>query len=427
MKLTRTTALAAFVLMGMGGFLAGRLSFSGASSSTTDATGANDKPQPVRSSSRESSSSSENSRKASTTWRSEHGEKATAQSRTTRLESIVRGENSLDRNRALLAFIDQLAPGDFQEAVAHFRSLGITDARMGEYSLLLTAWAETDPTAALAYSMENTTSGFATQTVLSAWANNDTDAAVSWAQANHDGDGPNPYMPGIIRGIAASDPTQATALLSSMPRSVERAQGLDSIMPHLLHKGVEATRAWIAALTDDSLRNGAMLRSAETLANTDPAGTVSWLLANPCEATQQQMDNVYSSWAKQDQQAAMASFSSLPAGENRSNALRGVVASVASKDPIAAVALMNRYPSDVTDPMVQNVVWQSFGSDPATAASQIFRISDERDREQMYRRTLGAWSDRDPSAAQAWMQSNPVPDSVRGEVVRRQAEQSNPR
>lgn len=427
MKLTRFTTLAAFVLIGIGGFMAGRISFSGPSSNTTDATGATDKPQAIRSNSRESSSDQKISRKASTTRRSERGEKATAQSRATRLESIVRGENSLDRNRALLAFIDQLAPGDFQEAVAHFRSLGITGERMGEYSLLLTAWAETDPTAALAYSTENTTSGFATKTVLSAWANKDTEAAVSWAQANHDGDGPNPYMTGIIRGIAASDPTRATALLASMPRSVERAQGLDSIMPHLLQKGVEATREWIAALTDDSLRNGAMLRSAETLANTDPAGTVSWLLANPGEATQQQMDNVYSSWAKQDQQAAMSSFNSLPAGEDRSNALRGVVTSLASQDPTAAVALMNRYPSDVTDPMVQNVVWQSFGSDPATAASQIFRITDERDREQMYRRTLGAWSDRDPSAAQAWMQSNPVPDSVKEEVMRRQAVQSNPR
>jgi hypothetical protein len=298
---------------------------------------------------------------------------------------------------------------------------------MGEYSLLLTAWAETDPTAALAYSVANTTGGFATKTVLSAWANKDTEAAVRWAQANHVAGGPNPYMTGIIRGIAASDPTRATALLASMPRSVERAQGLDSIMPHLLKTGVETTRAWIAALTDDSLRNGAMLRSAETLANTDPAGTASWLIANPGEATQQQLDNVYSSWAKQDQQAAMASFSSLPAGEDRSNALRGVVTSVASKDPAAAVALMDRYPSDVTDLMVQNVVWQSFGSEPATAASQIPRISDERDRQQMYRRTLGAWSERDPAAAQAWMQSNPVPDSVKEEVMRRQAERSSPR
>jgi hypothetical protein len=349
------------------------------------------------------------------------------QGRKTRLESIIRGENALDRNRALLAFIDQLAPGDFEEAVAHFRSLGITQERMGEYSLLLTAWAELDPTAALAYAKENTRNGFATETILSAWATRDTEAAVRWAQANHQGEGANPYLPGIIRGIAATDPAKATELLASMPRSVERGEGLDFLMPHLLKKGVEATRAWIAGLKDDALRNGAILRSAEPLADTDPAGTVSWLLANPGEASQRRMDDVYSTWAQKDQQAAVASFTSLPAGENRSNALRGLVASVAGKDPAAAVGLMDRYPGDVTDRVVQNMIWHSFDNDPALAASQISRIKDEQDREQMYRRSLSAWSDEDSAAALGWMQSNPVPDHVKQQVLRRQAAQTNKR
>jgi len=231
-------------------------------------------------------------------------------------------------------------------------------------------------------------------------------------------------MPGIIRGIAATDPARATELLASMPRSVERGEGLDFLMPHLLEKGVDATRAWIAGLTDDALRNGAMLRSAGPLADTDPAGTVSWLLANPGEASKQRMDNVYSTWAQKDQQAALASFTSLPVGENRSNALRGMVTSVAGKDPAAAIALMDRYPGDVTDRVVQNVIWHSFSNDPATAASQISRLTNEQDREQMYRRTLSAWSDRDASAAQVWMQSNPVPASIREQVLRRQAERT---
>lgn len=422
MKLTRSTALAAFILMGAGGFMAGRISFFEKSPKPLEA---NEQPQATRSSSRELSTDQVGSRKTASASRTERGEKETAQTRNNRLENIVRGENALDRNRALLAFIDQLAPGDFEAAVAHFCSLGMTEDRMGEYSLLLTAWAELDPTAALAYAKENTRNGFATETVLSAWATKDAEAAVRWAQANHTGEGANPYMPGIIRGIAASDPDRATELLASMPRSVERGEGLDFIMPHLLEKGVEATRSWIAGLTDDSLRNGAMLRSAEPLAETDPAGTAAWLIANPSEATQRRMDDVYRKWAQQDQQAAMASFGTLPAGENRSNALRGVVTNLATEDPAAAVSLMNRFPSDVTDRTVQTVIWHSFGSDPALAASQISRITNERDREQMYRRTLSAWSDRDSAAAQTWMQGNPVPDAVKEQVIRRQTDRAN--
>ncbi|MEY3895472.1 MAG: hypothetical protein RLZZ214_991, partial [Verrucomicrobiota bacterium] len=194
----------------------------------------------------------------------------------------------------------------------------------------------------------------------------------------------------------------------------------DYILPHLLQQGADATRTWIAAITDDSLRNGAILRAADQLAVTDPAGTASWLLANPGEAAQRRMDDVYSAWAKNDQQAALSSFASLPAGDLRSNALRGVVNSVALADPKAAISLMDRYPADVNDRVVQNFVWHSYGTDPAMAASQISRIGDEGRRDEMYRRMLDNWIDRDAATAQAWIAANPVPQSVRDRIARRQ-------
>ena len=169
----------------------------------------------------------------------------TAVERLARLEGIVRGENPLDRNRALLAFIDQLAPEDFQEAVEHFRSLGITENRFGEYSLLLSAWAKTDPLAALGYAREKTRGNFATNTILTSWASIDPQSAIRWAEANHTGDEANPFMAGVIRGIAGTDPELATSLLTSMPRSTERGEALDAVLPYLLAKGNDAARAWI--------------------------------------------------------------------------------------------------------------------------------------------------------------------------------------
>lgn len=361
--------------------------------------------------------------------RAERAERATKSStgkqteRLAKLESIVRGENPLDRNRALLAFIDQLGPGDFESAVAHFRSLGITESRFGEYSLLLSAWAKADPMAALAYAKENTGNRFATNTILTTWASNDPEAAIRWAEANHDGDGANPYMAGIIRAIAGTDSARATQLLTSMPRSQERGEALDAMLPHLLSQGGEATRAWIDGITDEALRGGAMMRAADQLAATDPAGTAAWLMANPGEATQRRMDDVYSTWAQKDEQAAMSSLAALPAGENRTNALRGVVSSIAVRDPKAAVSVLDRFPNDVNDRVVQNVVWHSFGNDPSIAVNQIARIADEGERERMYRRTLEAWMDRDSAAALAWMKTNPVPASVQERINRKQNEQ----
>ena len=403
MKLNLSTMLAAVVLIGAGAFMAGRLSSSNASAAGRDG------PAETRSSraaGRDSDGESAASRKNPRATKPERSESGISKDRLARLEAIVRGENPLERNRALLAFLDQLGPGDFEAAVAHFRSLGITDGRNGEYSLLLTAWAQADPLAALTYADENTSGGFAKDTILTSWASTDPEAAIRWAQDNHEGDEPNPYLPGIIRGLAESDPARATELLASMPRSEERGKGLDFMLPHILEQGADATHAWIAAITDESLWEGAMMRAADKLAANDPAGTAAWLLANPGDASQRRMDDVYSAWANKDHQAAVSSFSSLPAGETRSNALRGVISSIATESPKAAVSLMDRYPDDVNDRVVQNFVWHSFGSDPATAIAAIARIGDERQRDQMYKRTLNAWQERDPDAANAWLLKN---------------------
>jgi hypothetical protein len=91
---------------------------------------------------------------------------------------------------------------------------------------------------------------------------------------------------------------------------------------------------------------------------------------------------------KQDKQGAMTSLAALPTGENRTNALRGIVNSVASNNPKEAVSLMDRYPTDVNDRVVQNFIWHSFGNDPSAAVNQIARITDEGDRNRMYGRTI---------------------------------------
>lgn len=356
-------------------------------------------------------------RKSQHAERAAHGGGAsTPAERLIRLEAIMRGENPLDRNRALLAFIDQLGPGDFEAAVAQFRSLGITDSRYGEYALLLSSWARMDPLAALAYAKANTKGRFATSTILTSWASADPQAAIRWAEENHEGESANPYLAGIIRGIAGSDPVRATQLLTGMPWSQERGEALDAMMPHLLTQGSAATRAWIAALTDDSLRSGAMMRAAPALAVTDPAGTAAWLVANPSEATQRRMDDVYAVWAEQDQQAAQNAFAALPSGENRSNALRGLINSMATTNPQAAVEMMNRFPNDVTDRAVRQFVWHSFGNDPSIAVDQIYRIADENQRNQMYGRMVGSWLQQNAAAATAWMQTHPLPAAVQEQL-----------
>ncbi len=328
------------------------------------------------------------------------------------MEEIVRGENALDRGRAMLEWIDSLAPEEFEAAVERFRSLGLTEARMGEYAMLLTAWAEVDPTSALAYTTKNTTSGMATGTVLSAWASRDPEAAIAWAKANHEGDEANPYMVGIIRGLVGTDPVRATALLQEIPFSEERGEALQAMMPHLLQLGAESAKKWISELSDERLRDGAVARFAEELAKQDPAGTASWLMANLSDTSVRSMDEVFREWRKKDPAAAVANFESLPEGDARSRALRGIVMFDARNDPQSAADLMNRFPADITDRTVQHFIWNSFEKAPDVAANQIALIKDEGSRNRMYERALDSWLDRDQAAAQNWINSANLPASV---------------
>ncbi|MCP5543625.1 MAG: hypothetical protein H7A49_06920 [Akkermansiaceae bacterium] len=418
MKASTLTSLAALAVFGIGGFFAGRISAPAPEGAAAATDGSAETRGVSRSSGRPGGSAASPER-ARRDRDGATGLQSPAE-RNVRLEEIVRGEDPLQRNRALLQLIDQLNPDEFEGAVAYFRSLGITERRFGEYALLLSAWAKVDPLAALSYTTENTRGGFATNTILSTWATDDAEGAIRWAEANHEGDDANPYMAGIIRGLAGSDPNRATQLLTAMPRSGERGEALDAMLPHLLTQGPDSARAWISGLDDESLRNGAILRSAEPLAAADPKGTMQWLLENPGEASRRRMDDVFSVWAYNDRDAAMAAMSSMAPGDDRSNALRGVVSSLAPSDPQQALDLMNRYSGDVNDRVVQNFIWHSFGNDPSTAVAQISRISNEREREQMYRRTLDRWLERDEDAAATWIESNPdVPAQVIEHLNRR--------
>lgn len=421
MNLPSYATISAILVVGLGGFMIGRIT-----NASSPGTEASDKSPTLAGKSALRAASADRAGAPGRSVRAASGISARIDDpdlRHRKLEEIIRGEDALARNRQLLGWIDQLAPGEFEAAVAHFRSLGITESRFGEYATLLSAWAKVDPLAALEYTRANTRGGFATETVLAAWATHDSFAAVQYAEANHEGSGANPLLVGVIRGIAGSDPTLATQLLTGMPRSEERAEALDAMMPYLLSQGPAATKAWIESLTDESLKSGAMLRSAEQLAENDPRGTMDWLLENPSEATRRRMDDVFNVWMQKDRDAALAAMASLPAGENRSNALRGVMSSVAAEDPNEALSLMDRFPSDVTDRVVQNFVWHTFRDQPEMAINQVSKVGSERAREWMYRRLLDNWMDRDQAAAAAWVQQNPLPQGVVDHLNRRQ--QSN--
>jgi hypothetical protein len=407
---TLLTLAAATVIAG-GSFIAGRLSVS---QNSGDATASGAQMSSTRATTGDGASATE----SSGSTRPGAGKASSARStgkeaKLAKLEEIVRQNDPLERNRALLAFLDQLGPGDMEEAIERFKALDLGESRNGEYAMLLAAWAKVDPVAALGHVKDDDDDGFAIKTILATWAGNDPDAALRWADAQHDGDGANPYLIGVIQGIAATDLDKATQLLASMPFSNERGEALSSLLPYVLTKGGDAAREWVFSIKDDQLREGILNRVVEQLASKEPKETADWLLANPSQATIRQLDDALAAWTEKDQEGAVIYYNSLPTGEARSIALRGIVNTMATENPKEAARFMDSHPADTNDQVIQQFVWHSSQGDPALAATYIAKISNEREQINLYNRMLTGWMRRDPAAATSWIRSNPLPEAVK--------------
>lgn len=404
------------VIVGTIGFMIGRNSNSSSTSTAENNVGSTSSFRSTSSDggttsdARRSAASSRSGVEKSSTNLSGNSSKTDPMARLQELKNIA---DPLERTRLWLQLVDSLSPEQFEEFVAAYRAEGIAPERMGDYAMLLTAWAKVDPQAALDYASKNTNNPFARQTILSAWAGYDPNSAISWAKANHKGEGANPLMVGVIKGLAFQDPDLAASLLKEMPRSTERGEALDNLLPALLQqKGVAAARDWVNSITDPALKDGAMTRIAERTLQQDPEGTADWLIANPTENSGRQIDDALYVMANKDQAAALAYFNKLPAGEVRSNALRGIINATASENPQKAVALMDAHSGDVNNRVVEQFVWHSFRQDPQTAVSNISRLTNGEEQERMYSRTLEWWMERDQQAAINWVNSNTLPPKV---------------
>jgi hypothetical protein len=329
-----------------------------------------------------------------------------------RLDMLAEITDPMESARSWMEFVDSLSAEQYADVVKEFRERGMNSTNMSEYAMLLSGWAKVAPLEALDFATKNTQNPFARQTILATWSQKDPAAAVQWARDNHKGEGANPWMVGVIRGLAFQDTAQAEKLLKEMPRSQQRGEGLDALMPALLKQGTESARSWVTSITDESLREGAMTRMSEATMQKDPEGTANWLVANPSEATRRNLDDSVYAMAEKDPSAAMKFFQDMPAGENRSNALRGLVNATASNSPKEASALMDRHSADVNDRMVQQFVWHSFQKDPQVAVSNIGRLGNEEERNRMYSRSIEWWMNRDQKAAFQWMSNNQLPQSV---------------
>jgi len=340
--------------------------------------------------------------------------KRETKSATERLATIVRITDPFQRQRALMDMIDNLGPAEFAEVAEQYRQLDHFSDSRGEYDLILRGWAKADPLGALDYLGKNGNSRNARATVLSAWAGNDAAGAERWAIDHFKGEGPNPYMASVIRGVAANDISHASELALAMPNSRERADAVDAITGALFMQGIDAAMAYPGSITtDDRLRGGFVSAIAERLAAKDPDKAATWLASmDQGDIQSRAARRVADALARVDTAKAAAWVTTLKP-EAQAEAARGIIPRMSSSD-IAGTAkwVSGLVGTPGYDSVVEEFVWSCDQRAPEQSAAWIQGVADPDQQRSLYHRMLGDWARRDPAAVKQWVATNNVPESV---------------
>lgn len=413
----------AMLLLGaVGGFLSGRNT-----SSTADASAADDASRPTRSAQRSDSRSADASNKRG--------------SRPGGIDEISRLPGNSNRIQALIAFYSGLSPEQLEDEARKLESLPMNERIMASF-LLFGRWAEVDPTAAMSFSNTMGFSGmFVRPTILQSWASVDpANAAKYYAENPREfammgmmggGRGPMGGQGGaaIIAGEwARQDPVAALAWANTL--TTEKSQALSSVVGEVAKTDPKKAAEMLAGMSGGDLRDAynrvagqygasdfneaqawirtlpadqqadALAAAIGGLSNKDPQAAARQLsLMQDGETKNRLLGEVVGDWARVNPNAAGDLVRSQSDPDAQRDAMRQLMPTWVGQNPTAALQYANSYEAGpVRDSALQSYVWSNQSAPPSELVKVAESITDERDRS----RTIGI-------AASRWMREEPEP------------------
>lgn len=422
---------AALVIGTVGGFLAGK-NTSPTGAATQDESTAT---QRTRSQSRPTAATSGDAKRG------------TARIRST--AEVFHAPGQTDRIQSLLNFYAGLTPAQLEAEAAKLEDLPMSERIMASF-LLFGKWAETDPTAAMAYTEKmGFTGNFIRPTVLqswaskdpagaakyysensrqfsmmgmmgggrgpmggsgssviaSEWARQDPAAAFAWASSLN-GNDKGTAMASVIGEVANTDPKKAAGMIATMDES-SQGRAYEDVARKWGSQNFSEAEAWVRTLPADQ-RDAAMASAIAGLSKDNPQLASEKIAALPAgDDRNSAINTLAQNWSRQDPAAAAAWLVKQDDADATSRAMRDVMPNWVSQDPKSALAFVNaQQPGDIRDSAVSSYVMSNSKSAPADLVKVAETITDENSRN----RTLGMatmrWMQEDATAAKAYVQSS---------------------
>lgn len=321
------------------------------------------------------------------------------------LGKALQASDQIDRYLAFAEVLQGLDETNIQQALQAFEDLPRGYDRTRELSLLLRAWASFDGASAMAWVEDRAKDDgrmrwMGGHSVMSGWATTDPDGALAWARENFEGE-ENPYLLGVIDGVANNDVNRASSIMESMPYGRMRGQAVESMVGEFMRKGPSYAKRWAERLDEDKLREGVVARVAGSLARQDPEGAAEWAAGLRSETDRVRgVATAAGQWTRTDAPAAADWAMSVEDPAVRKEAVNSVVGYWSRRDVRSAAEWLSQYPaSPELDAPVQTLVGRMRRSDPEAALTWAVSISDEEARHKSMQEVIKDWTRRDPEAA----------------------------
>ena len=420
---------AALVLGAAGGFLAGK----GTSPATADTQDESLAPR-THSAGRSATAASE-------------GKHLSVRSRS--LADIMHTPGQTDRIQALINFYGGMTPTQLEAEAAKLEDLPMGERIMASF-LLFGKWAETDPTAAMAYTQKmGFTGNFIRPTVLQAWASKepevaakyysdnsrqfammgmmgggrgpmggggastiatewarqDPTAAMAWA-STLSGNEKGSAMSSVIGEIASTDPKKAAGMVAGMD-AASQGGAYDDIARKWGSQNFTTAEAWVRTLPADQ-QNAAMASAIAGLSKDNPQLAAEKITALPAgDERNSAVGTLAQNWSRQDPQAAAAWLIKQNDPAAASSAMREVMPNWVSQDPAAALTFVNgQQPGEVRDSAASAYIMSNSKSAPADLVTLATTITDEGSRTRSVGVATMRWLQEDPAAAKTYVQSS---------------------
>ena len=310
------------------------------------------------------------------------------------LKLVMDEKDPVRRMEQFLSVLGRMKAGDMAEAIQFLNDDPREAGR--EMSMVLHKWAETDPQSAVAWleaSKNDRLKGWASQEIMQVWAAKDPEAAIAMAQSMGKSlrpDQANPWLSGVIQGMADQQPARAAELAASLPYSRERGMATDAIVKAFFRESPDGTaaRTWAESLpdSDSKFKQGALGRVAESWAQVAPEKAAAWVDGLPEGMKGRALASVVGTWADTDANAAGTWLRKFPAGPERNEA-------------------------------VVNFAWTVKDADPEASLTWAGTITDENQRNETSYRLAREWMQRDATTARQWIEQSQLPEGARQKLL----------